>query len=113
MSTITEVRKAIAAAVADLADQVSVSAASSEYPGDTDRYTLHIIVGKQGDESAERLDVLLDTDGEESVKATLETDRTLGGAVSDTFVSKHSGYRSYASPAGALLGAEWTVDVIP
>lgn len=61
----------------------------------------------------ERLDAYLAASGSQSVKAAIESDRTLGGAASDVRVESSSGYHTYLKPDGVgVLGAEWTVRVL-
>jgi hypothetical protein len=60
-----------------------------------------------------RLDTWLAPSGSQSVKALLETDRTLGGLVHDLHVTDTTGYRLYSGPDGrTVLGAEWSVSVL-
>ncbi len=81
-----------------------------------DRWTLTVQahVGTQTDVGAQKkLDELLAPSGSSSVKAAAESDRTLGGVVSDCRVVSCSGYRVYVHPSGtAVLGAEWTVEIL-
>lgn len=60
----------------------------------------------------ELLDRLLESSGSSSVKAAIESDRTLGGAAQFCRVERASGYRQYASAQGDVLGCEWFVAVI-
>lgn len=58
------------------------------------------------------LDNLLDTSGDQSVKAALESDSTLGELVDDLRVESCTGYRMYpveGQPGQHWLGCEWTV----
>ena len=56
-----------------------------------------------------RLDPWLSSTGAESVKAALESDRTLGGAVSDSFVVSMAKMAVFSPIGGStdLFGAEW------
>lgn len=53
-------------------------------------------------------------EGDRSIKATLEADKTLGGLVDDLHVRSCSGYRRFASEhlSMPMLGATWHVDVM-
>lgn len=66
-----------------------------------------------GDISAQAtLDELLDTKGAHSVKAAIESDKTLGGAAEDLIVRRCISYQEYQRADGTLLlGAEWIVEV--
>ena len=56
------------------------------------------------------LDLWLAGAGGLSVKAALESDRTLSGSVDDSYVESASGYKIYQLDSQAqVLGAEWTV----
>lgn len=58
------------------------------------------------------LDEWLDPSGLSSVKAALESDRTLGGKCDDLFVQTVTGHQRLATPTkpnATLLCAEWTV----
>jgi len=121
--SLTEIRKAMAAPLADLPGTVKVAVGESKEGADLERMVVGVVVGPlqtpapaQGGieplnnvDTTEVLDELLEDEGERSVKARLEADRTLGGAVADLFVAGHSGYCVYPSPKGPQLGAEWTV----
>ena len=70
------------------------------------------------DEAAQRtLDKYLESTGSNSVKAALETDRTLGRTVSDAHVTRIGPIREFspiASPGTKYYGAEWTlIAVVP
>lgn len=67
-----------------------------------------------GDEGAQRLiDDWLDDDGPSSVRAALEAEPTLGGLVDDVTVVDSRGYLMYVIEGrGAVLGADWVVDVL-
>jgi hypothetical protein len=72
------------------------------------RFTVTVQVGAPTDIGAQmRLDRMLDPNGDESVKAMLEADDTLGGSVMDLRVTRCSGYGEYEG----RLGAEWDVEV--
>jgi len=58
--------------------------------------------------------VVLDTLllGDTAVKTLLETDKTLGGAVEDLFVTRMSGVKVFNLPHKHVLGAEWVVEMV-
>lgn len=58
------------------------------------------------------LDGWLDNEGALSVQQAVELDPTLGGVVDDATVIESTGYGVYILPgAGAVLGADWIVEV--
>lgn len=60
-----------------------------------------------------RLDQLLASSGDLSVKAALEVDSTLGGAVDDLRVVSAQGHQFFDVPGrGVALGSTWTVHLI-
>ena len=77
-------------------------------------FTVRVYVGATTDIGAQkRLDLMLDSAGTYSVKAAVESDRKLGGDAADLRVKTCSGYRIYERQGGgALLGAEWNVEVL-
>lgn len=86
------------------------------------QFIVRVFVGMTSDVGAQkRLDTFMQSDGDTSIKAALESDPTLGGAADDLIVTKCSGYKIFAreiatasgrgSAGGPLLGAEWTVEV--
>lgn len=60
------------------------------------------------------LDEWLEPSGSSSVKAAIEADRTLGGAVKDAYVRDVTGYQEYVKPGTntAYYAAVWTVVVL-
>lgn len=81
-----------------------------------DEWTLIVrgFVGDASDIGAQKqLDAWLASSGAVSVKAAIESDRTLGGAASTLRVTQAAGYRKYGAPGSNItyLGAEWTVVV--
>lgn len=76
-------------------------------------FTIQALVGAVSDTGAQdRIDQMIDTEGDVSVKALIEADGTLGGVVSDTRVASCSGHRTYNLDGRApAIGAEWTVDI--
>lgn len=97
---------------------VEIVPADIEYDGafgrghDSWTVTVRVFVGMASDVGAQkRLDLHLASSGADSVKAAVESDATLGGAVDDCRVTTATGYRVYGAE-GRLLGAEWTVEAI-
>ena len=112
MNEITRIREALAATLAPLGQVVA-------YPGpaEYDRgkgFTRRQFICRVFADSERRLDDLLADDGDASVKAALERDPTLGGAVEHMTVVKSSGYQRYRPGDGdpEQLGAEWTVETL-
>lgn len=81
-----------------------------------DRWTwvVRAVVGFTVDVAAQmRLDELLASSGASSMKATLEADSTLGGAVHDLRVVTADGYQLFQTDGrGASIGSTWTVEVL-
>lgn len=66
-------------------------------------------------ESQKALDEWLEPSGSTSVKALLEADKTLGGAVDDLRVVRATGPKLLATPEvpnALFMCAEWTVDLL-
>jgi len=76
--------------------------------------TVQALSGSPDDRAAQQnLDAYLSGDGEQSFKAAIEADRTLGGSCDDLIVESMSGYRLYSFQDRApALGAEWRVRII-
>lgn len=75
-------------------------------------FTVVAVVSAAVDQDGQKnLDLYLAPSGGYSIKAAIESDRTLGGVVSNLRVTQVSGYRVYADDRGANLGAEWTVEI--
>jgi hypothetical protein len=114
VSATTDIRRALAAAVDEIAPDAVVFSAGQRYDEPKRAFSLRATVGSPTDEAAiERLDQMLDDDGDLSVKAALE--RAAGGvAFSSLWVARNSGHRLFPgpSPAEPLLGAEWLIDVL-
>lgn len=88
---------------------VQVAAGKAEYTNDPLRYLLvQIVLGPNSDATQDTLDQLLEEDGEQSVRTILDSE-TLDGLVSDLRVASTTGYRTYQTPNGPLLGAEWSL----
>lgn len=65
------------------------------------------------DDGQVQLDSWLAGSGTTSVKAAIEDDKTLGGAVEDLRVTQATGHRRLLTPDGGLyLCAEWTVHLL-
>lgn len=74
--------------------------------------TCYVMTSAAEDESGQKLlDEFLGR-GARSIKAALEADRTLGGAVADLRVRRFQAYRKYASETRSLYGAQIPVYVI-
>lgn len=59
------------------------------------------------------LDDYLSPDGDNSIKAAIEADTSLGGLIQDLHVTKASGQQTYVrEQGGPVLGSEWTVKVL-
>jgi hypothetical protein len=59
-----------------------------------------------------RLDQLLASSGGLSIKAALEVDSTLGGAVDDLRVISAKGHQLFETARGVALGSTWTVHML-
>lgn len=78
----------------------------------TDEWTfiVRVLVGTVSDVGAQKLlGRMRASSGADSIKAALESDRTLAGAARDLIVRRCSGQQTYGE--GRALGAEWTVSV--
>jgi hypothetical protein len=77
-------------------------------------YTLQVFVAFVTDEGAQViLDEYLERDGERSVKRVVELDENLGGLVDSVRVTRHEGYRQFASEGQPMvLGTEFTIVVL-
>lgn len=82
------------------------------------KMAVRALVGTIADQGAQILmDQMLDPAGAKSVKAAIESDRTLGGLVSDLVVERHNGYQLMKNPvapdtAPQYLVAQWQVLVL-
>lgn len=74
-------------------------------------FTVRVLVGNAHDIGAQkRLDKMIAPSGSSSVKAAVEANPTLSGAIDDLRVTECGGYRRYGNE-GRVLGAEWKVQV--
>jgi len=113
VSTLTEIRRAVASQLSELPCAVKVALGEANYDNDpAKRLIVGVTVGPPSPEAEELLDILLEPDGEHSVRATLEANVSLGGVVAEVYVIGHSGYRIYPSPDGPVLGAEFKLDYV-
>lgn len=113
MSTVTDIRLALIAALEPLGVEVRVIPGETVYDRhgfDRLGFVARVIVGPESEGSEAHLDWLIS--GPDSVPAQLADDDTLGGLVGDLVVTKCSGYQRYATPNDDpdLLGAEWTIE---
>jgi hypothetical protein len=75
-------------------------------------FVVRAIVSRADDRAAQdRLDAYLDGSGSSSLKAALETDKTLGGLVDTLHVSGVDNYGVYEVAGIAYVGAEFAVTV--
>lgn len=119
MSYNTDVRKAVAGALAPIQEQVSelnVMLGPNDFTA-RDPYDLTVLVrvavGPPSAEAMEALDALCEEEG--GVKALLEDDSTFGGVTGDSIVAKCSGQVLFPPSAqGEPLraGAEWTIKIV-
>lgn len=120
MADIAAIRRALREAVEDglssFGGSVRVVPAIDEFDNgsrgfDYLGFAVSVTTGPVEDPASEDgLDALLDPDG--GVRVLLEGDRKLGGLVSDTVVTRCSGYQTFPVRGDAhpsLLGATWTV----
>jgi hypothetical protein len=115
MSATTDIRRALAAAVAEIAPDAVVLSAGQRYEEPKRQFSLRIVAGPPTASAAiERLDAMLDDDGDLSVKAALEQFAMTDRVINSLWVARNSGHRLFPgpSPAEPLLGAEWLVDVL-
>lgn len=135
MASLSDIREGLAANLAAL-DGVQVSAymlASPQAPSghivpdfiaydsamgrghDDWRLKIQVFVSLAGGDRAAqvRLDSFIASSGSQSVKALVESDKTLGGIAEDVRVVSCSGYQLFVFDGRPpLMGAEWLVDVL-
>ena len=75
-------------------------------------FVVMTIVGRVDERTSQsRLDAYCDTTGTSSIKRAIESDRTLGGAVSDLRVTEMRNYTSISIGDVTYLAAEFVVQV--
>jgi hypothetical protein len=110
MSSLTEIRVALADALSDLPERVNVISSGGSYDDGSDKLLVQIVVGEPSPGAEARVDELLDPDG--GARAMLEADADLSGLVSGLHVPSHAGHRSFDRPdKPPLLGTELTVQI--
>jgi len=120
LSTIPNVQISAYMLVSPLPPVIHVFPAGVEYDRGMHRgldiltFTVEAFVAMGLDVGAQqRIDGMLSPTGTLSVKTAVESDRTLGGLVSDTWVERVSGYRLVELPEmeQKALSADWLVRV--
>lgn len=112
MSRTTEIRQALEAAVAEITTDARAMSAGTKYDEGVEQFSLRVLLGDPEDsELVERLDEMLDNEGERSIRVALEDDPDLGGALNSLYVVRHSGHRLYPVGQSLVLGAEWLINV--
>lgn len=110
MSTLGQVRAALADALAEIPERIQVSLVGGKYDEGTEKFAIRILVGEPSEEAEERIDELLAPEG--PLLSAFETDPTLGGAVSNLAVRSHIGHRAFEQPdETVLMGTELLVEV--
>lgn len=119
MPRLTEIREALRAALpADLTAEVVTGKqdAPPTFSGKLapPQMLVRVYVGEPGDpEAQKRLDHLLDDTEDESVADFLyRGDQSLGGLVKGIRIVGASGWRTYPTKDGPVLGAEWVVQTL-
>lgn len=80
---------------------------------DTYTFTVLVIVGRIDERSAQvRMDGYCDPTGPASIKAAIESDKSLGGAAMSLRVQEMRNYSALAVGEVTYLSAEWVVQVI-
>jgi hypothetical protein len=75
-------------------------------------FTVEAIVNTGSDQDAEKLlDLYVAPTGATSVRAAIESDKTLGGVASAATVTRCSGIRLEGDERGVYLVARWTVEI--
>lgn len=75
-------------------------------------FTVQALVGTVSEEAAQdQLDQYLSGSGPRSVKAAVETDKTLGGLVNNLRVTDATGYRQVVRDGKEILVCDWRVEV--
>jgi hypothetical protein len=75
--------------------------------------TIQAITGLVTDQGAqELLDKFLESSGSSSLKAAVESDKTLGGTVQNVRITQATGYRQYGTAPNEVLGCEWQASIL-
>lgn len=116
MSRLTAIREALRAALPEDSEQfmAEVLTGKQDFAGNRlgpVQMLVRVYVGSPADPEAQnRLDHLLDQDEDDSFGDFIyRGDQTLGGLVRGLLITSASGWRTYPTKDGQLLGAEWTV----
>ena len=76
-------------------------------------FIITVLVGSMSERAAQhRLDGYVSPSGDQSIKAAVESDRTLGGVVSDVRVAGMRDYVSFPNGDSTFLGAEFVAQVM-
>lgn len=112
MSALSEIRAALATALAPLPERMEVSLVGGKYDEQTERFAIRVLVGPPSPQAEARLDELLAPTGENSICGLLDADPTLGGVVGLVSVRSHNGHHAYRAHEGAEpdLGSELMVE---
>jgi len=111
LTTLTEVRLAVAHALNDLPEVKQIALAGGDFGEQCKKLRVRILVGPPSEAGEARLDELLAEEGPQSVCELLYRDSTLGGVISDLAVRSHSGHKGFKQPDGSIeLGTELAVD---
>jgi hypothetical protein len=109
MSRLTDIRKALNAALEGLDADVVVAPSGGKFEEQSEKFTVRVLVGESSPETERRLDDLLGSEAG-SVRAVLKADDQLGGTVSAAVVVSHSGWRLFNRPdKPPLLGSDLLV----
>lgn len=80
---------------------------------DTLWFIIRVTVPSAVDQGMQKnIDALLDPRSSTSIKAAVESDKTLGGKVSYAVVRECSGYKLYETGGAPVLGSEFSVEVM-
>ena len=116
MTGVTEIRRALAGALAVLDLTVQVAPAQVDYkPRELHQaFVVRVLTGPIGDSRAEDLlDELIEPEGDRSVKQLLEADATLAGLVAHATVARCTGWQTFPQhDASVAIGATWTVTTL-
>ncbi len=84
------------------------------FQGGVHRMTMLVrvfVAGVMDKASQAQLDSYLDPEGDNSVKAAIESDRSLGGLIADLHVTGATGEQTYTMSGAQMVGSEWTVEL--